>query len=263
MTWGRRGAERIAQAKWLVLLLLPASFGCRTGTLPDPNDPRDVGLLSPAEVRRNLKATSDFLNYRVLIRDIGEKDRERLIARRAEELLKETDLKDIRERDAWEYGEILITAGQWAKAKKVLEIALRHPVNEDRRVNDTLRLARCEANMGEVSQAIAHARSTFSASKLDAAPILPAVLLEIVPAGLGKGHDVELGELLLDSIPQHERVYVDPTLGPGKAFLAAKPHHIAHAYADAVRIFARSQRFDLADKAQKLFDQWTQKNSQV
>lgn len=237
--------------------------GCKSGKIPDPNDPADVGLMSPQEVRRNLKAVADFLNVRVMTGDITDAEREKLIARRANELLKETDIAHIKGGSAWQYGEILIAARQWSMAKRVLLIAVQHPAREDRRVNDNLRLARCEAMLGEVPQAIARARSVFDTSKLDAAPILPAILLEIVPAGLGKGHDVELGNLLMDAIPQHERVYVDPKLGPGRDFLIAKPHHISHAYAEAIRIFANAGRPDLGKKARESFEKWARQNPQA
>ncbi len=240
----------------LLIAALLALGGCENGTLPDPNDPKDVGLMRPDEVQRNLKATSDFLNERRLRGEISDERGKELIAKRADELLKDIDLSQITAGDAWQYGEVFVTAKKWPAAKKVFELAVKKPANEDRRINDTLHLARVLAEMGEVSESISRVRSTFNCKIIDAAPILPAVLLEVVPAGLGKGHDVEYAQLLIDAIAQEQRVYVDPTLDQGKAFLMAKPFHIEHAYRLAIGTFLKSNRMDLASKARDEYLKW-------
>lgn len=238
------------------LIALVALGGCENGTLPDPNDPKDVGLMRPDEVQRNLKATSDFINDRRLNGEITDQQGKALIAKRANELLKDIDLSVIAPGDAWQYGEVFITAKKWKEAEQVLRLAIKKPVNEDRRVNDTLRLARVLSELGKCDESIALARSTFNAKVIDAAPILTAVLLEIVPAGVGKGHDVAYGQLLMDSIPQEERVYVDPTLETGKMFLLAKPFHIEHAYRVGIELFRKANREDLAADAQAKYAKW-------
>ncbi|MFX4369950.1 hypothetical protein ABTA37_19670, partial [Acinetobacter baumannii] len=76
---------------------------------------------------------------------------------------------------------------------------------------DRLRLARAQANLGEIDAAVATVRSTFSiAVDFERPPILPAVSLEIAPEGAGKGHDEELGDLVLAAIDQCKRATAPP-----------------------------------------------------
>jgi hypothetical protein len=147
------------------------------------------------------------------------------------------DVKRIPGRQAWEYGEMFITARDWPKAKQLLETAVKNPPDEDRRVNDNLRLARVQAELGDVATAVKTARKVFGTVDTSAAPILPATLYEIVPAGEGKGHDAELAALLEDAIGCHLRTQVDPTTGPGRDFLAARPFHVHRAWEKVVRLY--------------------------
>ncbi len=243
---------KAAAALWWIAALA----GCETGTLPDPNDPRDVGLFRPDDARQKLKATSDFLNWRRMRGEINESKEEELIARRANELLKVTDLNHMDESQAWQYAEIYIAARRWEAAKEALELAVRHPADPWRRSLDNLRLARVLAELGQIPEAIEHARLTFICRRDQAAPILPAVLLEIVPAGQGKGHDVDLAMLLMDSVAQEERVVVEPERAASKAFLQAKPFHIQHAYRLAIKMLQGASRPELANKARAEYDAW-------
>jgi hypothetical protein len=211
--------------------------GCQTATLPDPNDPKDVGVMAPDEIRHNLSYASAFLGERSLRGEITDQQFHDLMAQRAQELGQSVDLNHISPDLAWEYGEIFITAREWKLAKSFLEIAVKKPVNEDRRVNDSLRLARVEAELGNVPRAVALARSTFNTVNYQKAPIMPAVLLEIVPAGQGKGSDVLLADLLVDCIPQIENTLVNPSTDSGHYFLLAKPRHIQHAYQKAIELY--------------------------
>lgn len=161
------------------------------------------------------------------------------------------DVDKIPASQAWEYGDVFKTAGRWDLAKKAYEIAIQNPRNEDRRVNDRLRLALAEAHLGNVERAIELARSVFDTDDRGTAPILPAVLLEIVPAAEGKGHDAELADLLVDAIAQHDRTIVDPHSDAGKAFFRAKPIHVRDAYRKAIALYTKAGLTEKAEETRR------------
>lgn len=229
-----------------------AVAGCQTKTLDDPNDPRVAGVLAPDVIRRQLKGTSDMLMERVARGEIDDARFRELIAQRANELLKDLPVDRIDPARAWEYGEVLRTAKRWEQAKRVLAIAVAHAEkgrDEDRRVNDILRLAHAEAMLGEVPAALTTARRAFNAAPEASAPILPAVLLEIVPAARGKGHDVELAQILESAIGKHIETVVDPKSQGGLAFLGARPYHIRNAWRTVVELYAKSGEDEKARRA--------------
>lgn len=80
----------------------------------------------------------------------------------------------------------------------------------------------------------------------DKAPILPAVLLEIVPAGRGKGSDKALADLLVAAMDQHFQTRVDPATEPGKAFLVARKYHIRNSIELASRLYRTAGQPKLA-----------------
>ena len=255
--WPLVGLTGLTRALQFALLCsLAGLFGCKTGTLPDPNDPKDVGAWRIDDARRNLKIASDFLNDRQNRGEIDAKASQYLIAKRANEILKDLDVSGFSEKEAWKYGEFYIAARRWGPAKQALELAILHPANGERRSSDNLRLARVLAELGEIPECIARARLTFIVLDEGRVPILPAVLLEIVPAGLRKGHDVELGQLLVDAIDQEQHVLINPATEGGKRFLIARPFLIAHAYRLALETFRAAHRPDLVKKTQQEFDKW-------
>jgi hypothetical protein len=238
---------------WLLGVGLLAA-GCRTGTLPDPNDPHDVVAQKPEVLRRNLNSASDMLNQRKDRGEITDEEYHNRLKQYAQGLLKENDVKQIPAEQAYLYAEVLLTAEQWEKAKAVLQEAVKYALeskNQDRRVNDSLRLARVEAELGHIPEAVEITRTTFSAGVLDKAPILPAVLYEIVPAAkshLGKDGAI-VADLLRDAIKQHEEVLVDEKLEAGRAFLIARPHHIRVAWEEAARLYSTAGKQDDARQA--------------
>jgi hypothetical protein len=92
--------------------------------------------------------------------------------------------------------------------------------------------------LGQLPDAFKTARQAFNAAPEASAPILPAVLLEMVPAARGKGHDEELAELLEEAIGKHMATVVDPGTVAGVAFLAARPHHVRNAWRTIIEIYA-------------------------
>ncbi len=246
---GIRLRNRLGLLACLTLALGCALAGCKTGVLPDPNDPHDVGQVAPDILRQNLESTSDSLNDRVIKGEISDSERRSLIVKRANELVAHLKLEQIEPAKAWEYAEVYRAAQRWKEADALLELAVKNAPSEDRRVNDSLRLAQVKATEGNVPEALRLARSTFDAPVTEKAPILPAVLYEIVPAAKGKGHDVELGKLLEDAIQQHQQVIVDPNTDAGRAFLAARPHHVQVAWETVLELFIQAHRTDLAKEA--------------
>lgn len=237
------------------LVVAVLCIGCRTGQLPDPNDPGASGLMPAAVLRRNLEYANRMLEHRQELGEITPEQRKELLKRYANDQIEKIDLGKIPERQAWEYGMVFITAERWDLAKNMFEIAVKDPKSEDRRVNDVLRLARCEANLGDVPRAIELARSTFDVDDRGTAPILPAVLLEIVPAAQGKGHDGGLAALLVDAIQQHRRTIVDAKSDSGRAYMLAKPIHIRDAYILAIRLYERAGMTEEAAKTREEFRQ--------
>jgi len=229
--------------------------GCQTTQLADPNDPNNSAVIQPDVLRNNLDGAADSIFSRVKSREITDEEGHRYLTKYANELLRSVKIDRIPPDRAWEYGEVFLAAKRWQEAKKFLEIAVKHAKNEDRRVNDSLRLARAMAQLGEVEPAIPIIRSTFSAPPQEKAPILISVRLEFTPAAQGKGHDVDVAKLLVDAVEQSKQTIVDPNTEAGAIFLGAQPAHIRMAYGQAIDLFESAGRKDLADQtAAKLGD---------
>src|SRR5205823_3745110 len=112
-------------------------------------------------------------------------------------------------------------------------------------------LAYCYAQMGQLPKAMKTADSAMTTGPYTSAPILPAVLLELVPAIQGRGDDVELAQLLERAIRKHQATVVDPTWESGKAFLKAKPFHIHNAWVKVIELYSNGGRPDLAERARQ------------
>lgn len=213
-------------------LVLAVSFGltgCETEPPPDPNDPAEVGILQPIVMQRQLKWASDAANARVATGEWTESFAKQRVSEYAEQLIESTPIEKIPAGKTWEYAEIFRTAQRWKEAVPLFEKAIAEAKTEDRRVNDTLRLAHCLANLGKVDEAIETARKTFTAPNHETAPLLPAIYLEIVPAARGKGKDKELAKLIKDCLPVWQATVVDTSKDSGQQFAMAKNHHISRA----------------------------------
>ena len=235
---------------WLLAPIILA--GCQTGPLEDPNDAKTAGILAPDVIRRQLKGTSEMLMNRVSRGELSDAEFKDLIAKRANELLKDVPMEKISPEKAWEYGEIFRTAKRYQQAKQALTIAVDYAIrtkNEDRRINDLIRLAHVEAMLGDANSAVNTAKRTLDAKPEASAPILPGVLLEIVPAAKGKGKDFELGQLLEQAIDKHVATVVDPDSEAGQMFLLAKPHHVRNAWTVVFNLYLTSGHEAEARKA--------------
>lgn len=209
---------------WLVALLV----GC--GQYPDPND---VSAIRPEEraaiAYKRLESAGSTLEFKVQANEISDVRRTELIHEFAEDMLKKIDPKVVPDLDQWMYAALLRVTDRWIDAEAALKIAVKVAPDEDRRVNDSLKLSQAQAKNKEVVDAISTATSVLNAADADAAPILPAILLEVVPAAQGQGHDTELAGLLEKAIECHQRVKVDTSSEAGKSFRIASRYHINRA----------------------------------
>lgn len=207
---------------WLGLILA----GC--GQYPNPNDLASLRPESRAEIaNKRLDSAEETLKYKVEVsREITDEQRNDLIKELAKDMLTKIDPKAVSDRDQWMYAALLRVTDQWPEAEVALEKAVKAAPNVDRKVNDSLKLAQAQAKNNKIAEAIATANSVLTVGDADAAPILPAVLYEIVPAAQGKSHDKELADLLAKAIECHKRVKFSPNSESGRAFMVARSHHI-------------------------------------
>jgi hypothetical protein len=209
---------------WLGLLIV----GC--GQYPNPND---LGLIDQNHrveiANKRLESAETTLEFKVVAKEITDERRNQLIKELAEDMLKKIDAKVVADTDQWMYAALLRVTDRWPEAETALRIAVKVAPNADRKINDTLKLAQAEAKNQKVDEAIATANSVLNAPDKEAAPILPSILYEVVPAAQGKGHDKELATLLEKAIIVHQRVKVDPNTDSGKLFLIARGHHLGKA----------------------------------
>lgn len=231
-------------------LILLACGGC--GRPPDPNDPAEAASRHPEVLQRNLKWASDFVNERVALGEIDAAQGQRLLVGYAAKIADAIDLSQVADGDAWRYGDVYRTAERWELADKAFQTAARfaeNSGNNDRWVNDTLHWAEAKAHLGQLDEAIRLAKTTFRVPPHDKAPILMAILYEIVPAGLGKGQDGALADLLMDAIDQHHLVVVDIQTEAGAAFYGAKGHHLEQAWRKVFEILEAAGRTNELQRA--------------
>ncbi|MBL8067431.1 MAG: hypothetical protein JNM28_03200 [Armatimonadetes bacterium] len=252
------------RCRWLSLSpLLLGLGGCYISQLPDPNDVQGAQRFDAEIMQRNIATAYSTLDLRVQRGEMTPQDRDRHIKELVDRIAGYIKPDDVRDAEAWRVADIYRQAGDLDNAKKFYERAIKVAKTEDRRVNDTLQYARVLALAGDVPGAVAKAVSTFDAPPKEKAPIMMACLYEIVPAGLGKGHDIELADLLEKSISQHMQVQVDPGSAAGRTFLETSPIHIGKAWERVMQIYAKAGRDDLLRKAIERRDKMADKAGKV
>lgn len=238
--------------RWRSLLvgaLALALTGCRIAEFPDPNVSLKGQILPAKVLYRNFEAMHIMLERRLAKGEITKAQKDTYVKNYADATLNGIDITRIPKHDAWGYADVFRQAGRWETSYSLLKIAVDAAPNEDRRVNDLLKLAWAEAKLGKVNDAIKHCRDTFNTPPEFKAPILYGVLYEVIPAAEGKGKDIELGQLLEQAIEQHRQVIVNPESDSGKAFLSARDHHIFKAWDKVMLLYTSNNRNDLAEKA--------------
>lgn len=251
------------KSRWLSLTILALVAGCRLVQYPDPNVARPGDLVDAKVLRRNLVAVHTDLERRVAKGEISRDQKNELIKRYCDKALVDVNLETVPKSQAWEYADVVRQADRWPQAYDLLKLAVASAKNEDRRVNDSLKLAWCAAHLGKTDEAFRLARSTFSTPPEGKAPILFGILYEIAPDLEGKGRDVEVAQLIEEAIAQHEQVKVDPTSESGKVFLATRSHHIRRAWDEVLKIYVKTGRNDLAKKALSKADLATDQSARI
>lgn len=231
------------------LALLCAMQGCQVITIPNPNERLPGTHVEPEVISRNMDEVAAMLDLLVRRGEITPELRDQRLQEFADEMLNDIAIDRVPPERAWVWGDAFRRAKRWTEAYQLYSKAVEAAEGEDRRVNDRLRLAHAAAALGKVEEAIELARSTFDTPDEGAAPILMAVLYEIVPAGTGKGHDAALAKLLEDAIPHHMRVVVDPESVPGRTFLLARPAHVLRAWNQVARMYSEAGAVDEARSA--------------
>lgn len=234
-----------------------SAAGCGAGVFKNPNDVAQAGPQTPNVIQNHLEIASDELNARKERGEIGDRRFHALMSEIAKDYVSQAKATEINDANAPLWGEIFITAREWEKAEAAFERAAKADlphrdkdyVSLGRYNTDILRLARVKAELGKVADAIKLTRSVFDVVPKAKAPILPAVMYEIAPAGAGKGMDFELAELIKDAIAQHEQVLIDPNSDAGRDFLLARPHHIHRAWQLAANLYLDAGRPELAEAA--------------
>lgn len=233
----------------LILFLAIAVAGCKPVSIPNPNS------AEAAEVEgklAQLALASEAANKRVARGELTPDQARELVVQRAQELAKGVDPEQATDGNAYRYGELFRSAQMWQEAATVLKRASETAKGEERRVVDTLHYARALVGMGQVGAAVKASDSVLDTTDADSAPVLPAILLEIVPNARGKGFDPELAQLLIDAVPLHLKTVVNPEAPEGKAFLMARQHHCTNAYNLAIELLMDSGKPERAEEAARL-----------
>lgn len=235
----------------LLAACLLVAVGCKTGRMPDPNDPKDMPLTATT-VSKQMLALNENLYSRWRKKEFDEEKYHELLTKGAKEIISNVKMDAMDPTEVWQYADVLRTAHLWPEAEAALKLAVRSATlakNEDRRVNDSLRLAHVQAKMGKIDEAIATTRSTFDVRPQDAVPVLMGTLYEIVPAAKGQKHDIELAKLLEDAIAVNMRAVVDEGTDAGRAFVITRPNHTRKAWRAIMDLYEAAGRKDLAAEA--------------
>lgn len=223
----------IAPAFLLVLLV----SGCKFGQYPNPNDPDPTIAFDGATLQKNVQQVNEMLVDRVLRGELDRTQKKAIFHEYIAEQLADVDVAEIPDEQAWRYADVFRQMDDWQTTHELYVVAVANAFDEDRRVNDTLRLAEATAQLGDVNLAIDLVRSTFNVAPEGKAPILMATLYEFVPAALENGGDMEVARLLEEAAAQHLQTVVDPNSDSGKAFILTRFHHLREAWSMIVRIY--------------------------
>lgn len=238
----------------LLLGIAVGLAGCHTGTLPNPNDPKDVGFITVDNMKDQLGCISDALFSREAKGQIDDKTFHDLLALAAAKLLKGVDVARTDISKQYELAGVMMDAREYKDSKEHWEAAIRWAKangKDDLWVNASLKLAQVHARLGDIPEAIKTARSVFGVQPSGAAPILYGTLYEITPVARGKGHDIELARMLEDAMIIDLHVYIDPQFQSGRDFLRARPAHLRRAWETVRELYRDAKRPDLEEEARK------------
>ena len=238
---------------WILAVVSMALVGCRVDPPFNPNDPNQVSAdRQPLVIKAYMKQMSeDVIGPAVLARQITKDQGDQMMVDGAKDYLKTVHLKRTPPDAQWMLGEAFITAHEWARAEEFLTVAMQADSGPDRQVHDRVWLARCQAELGKVDEAIATARSSFVAPPEWKWPILYAVIYEIVPPAVRIKPEkrIELAHLVEDAIKQHEAAVGSLEDDRTSQYVATRNFHIAKAWQLVVELYTDAKRPDLAHAA--------------
>ncbi len=234
-----------------IALLLPLVLvtGCHFSQIPDPNDVAEISKLDGKALQERVSLVRRTLDIYQRQGRIDQSESTVLLANYVEDQLEGVETAQIPSQQAWRFGDVYRQAENWEKTRELYTIAVTNAKSEDRRVNDTLRLAEATAQLGDVPAGIDMVRSTFDTDPGDKGPILMATLYEFVPACLNQGFDDELARVLEDAVGEHMKTIVDPKTDEGLAFLDVRPVHINRAYGLIIRLYQSAGEYEEARNA--------------
>ncbi len=226
--------SRVSCLLSLVALVLVA--GCKFGQLPNPNAKKPADEYDGAALQARVLELSENLAGREMRGEVDGATRVSTLRKYIDSQVKDIDTSKIAADQAWRFADVYRQLGDWQATHDLYVIAVKNVKDDDRRANDTIRLAEAKAMLGDVEGGVGLVRLTFDVKPGNKAPILLATLYEFAPAALNKGQDVDVALLIEDAIGQHLLTRVDPFSDHGKAFIQARRHHIDQAWRTVIGI---------------------------
>lgn len=226
--------------KWWTSLVLAAlvACGCQAPTIPNPNDPDDVGLVSPDVLSANLASLQQFLVERMLKGEITRVQADKYMAEEGAKMVDHIKVKDIPQGLVSEYANIFRIANDWKKAKEAYEVAAKFAKNGEKKNIDTLRLAVCKAALGDAKEAIQISKKVVEEKDADMSSALTIVYMELVPRAKGQHEDRALADLLIEIVKKYKAVKIDPNSEGGLSQGLARAYHIQRALQAAYDLYS-------------------------
>jgi tetratricopeptide (TPR) repeat protein len=204
---------------------------------PNPRMPDASGYIDPDVLNADLDAYTEGLSRRVAMRELTQEQKDKYLRTYLSDTLSKIKWESIPADEAWKFGDAYRKVRDWQEAYRLYKAAVAAATDEDRRVNDRLRIAQASAALDKVDEAMTWVRSTFDARPTGKAPILFSVLYEVVPNAQGKGRDKELAELLESAIAQAMQTVVDAKTPAGRDFLIAREVHVRRAWLTVIKLY--------------------------
>ncbi len=222
--------------------------GCEFGQIPDQSEPGPDSLYDGALLQQNVRRVAELLDDRVIRGQITLAEKQELLSAYIGEQVADVVRDDIPADQVWRFADVYRQMEDWQTTHDLYTIAVTTARTEDRRVNDSLRLAEATAQLGDIQEGMDLVRSTFDVQPEGKAPILMATLYEFAPVAQGRGHDHALALLREEAAVQHLQTIVDPQSEAGRLFIQARRYHLRQAWFAVIRLY-RSADDDEAMRA--------------
>ena len=227
----------------------------------DPNDPAQNPEASFELAERALARHYTFFATRMNDDEIDQVRVDKEMAEYAKYYASILQRDGIKPSDSFRFGQVLRTGRQWQKAyDSYAKAQVYFKNNGDLWVNSTLRMAHCQAALGNEKEAISLMRESFKAAPGDKVGILLAALYEVTPPLQGKASDRKLALLLFDCIDQHLQSVVDPKSMAGAQFVMARRSHLQKALLKAAELLGPTASEEDRMRYQKSVDEVSKLN---